>query len=128
MKNIFKLHNVAICIEFAVDLFKTHAFSENLPFSICFLLGQWFAVNGNETLWKIKIQKNPAVKDWIIENKKNGRPISLIRKILLSSNGCKLMNYAHRFVKLRKYLYFQRFWKQRILFCSSERTFSPKQL
>ena len=22
---------------------------------------------------KIKIQKNPAIKDWIVENKKNGR-------------------------------------------------------
>jgi len=31
-------------------------------------------------LGKIKIQKNPAIKDWITENKKNGRPISLNSK------------------------------------------------
>ena len=32
--------------------------------------------------------------------------IRLIRKILPSSNGCKLMNYGHCFVKSRKYLCF----------------------
>ena len=38
------------------------------------------------------------------------------------------MNYGHRFVNLRKYLCFQHFWKQRKFFCSSERTFAPKQM
>ena len=33
----------------------------------------------------------------------------LIRKILPSSNGCKLIKNGYRFVKLRKYLYFQHF-------------------
>jgi hypothetical protein len=28
-------------------------------------------------LGKIKTQKNPAIKDWIAENKKNGRPFLL---------------------------------------------------
>ena len=53
--------------------------------------------------------------------------VSLIRKILSSSNGCELMNYGYRFVNLRKYLCFQRFLEQRKFFYSTERTFSPKQ-
>ena len=51
----------------------------------------------------------------------------LIRKILSSSNGCELIENGHRFVNLRKHLCFQRFWKQRKFFYSTERTFSPKQ-
>ena len=53
--------------------------------------------------------------------------VSLIRKILSSSNGCKLIENGYRFVKLRKYLCFAHFLKQRKFFCSTERTFSPKQ-
>ena len=39
--------------------------------------------------------------------------VLIVRKILSSSNGCKLMNYAHRFDNSRKFLCFQRFLKQR---------------
>ena len=54
--------------------------------------------------------------------------VSLIRKILPSSNGCKLIKNGYRFVKLRKYLYFQHFWKQRKFFCLTKTTSIPKQL
>ena len=47
----------------------------------------------------------------------------VIWNFLSSSNGCKLMNYAHRFAKLRNYLCF---YLEKI-FCSTERTFSPTQ-
>ena len=113
--------------EFWENLFKTHAFSENFPFSICFLFGSFYAISTCHSLGKIKTQKNPAIKDWIAENKKMVDHFRLIRKILPSSNGCKLMNYGHRFVKLRKYLCFCYFMQQRKIFCSTERTFAPKQ-
>ena len=51
----------------------------------------------------------------------------LIRNFLSSSNGCKLVENGHSFVISRKHLCFQRFLKQRKIFCSTERTFSPKQ-
>ena len=60
--------------EFWENLCKTHWKIENFTFSICSLLGRWFAVNTCDSLGKIKTQKNPAIKDWIVENKKNGRP------------------------------------------------------
>ena len=63
--------------EFAGTLFKTHRFRENLAFSVCSLLGSFYAISTCQALGKIKTQKNPAIKDWIIENKKNGRPILL---------------------------------------------------
>ena len=53
--------------------------------------------------------------------------VSLIWKILSSSNGCELTENAQRFNNSRKYLCFQRFLKQRKIFCSIKRTFSPKQ-
>ena len=53
--------------------------------------------------------------------------VSLIRKILSSSNGCELIENGHRFVKLRKYLCFCLFMQQRKIFSSTERTFAPKQ-
>ena len=59
--------------EFRENLFKTHVFSENLPFSICSLFGRVYAINTCHSLAKSAIQKNPAIKDWIVENKKNGR-------------------------------------------------------
>ena len=62
--------------EFCRILFKTHRFRENLPFSICSLFGRVYAVSTCHSLGKVKIQKNPAIKDWIAENKKNGRPFS----------------------------------------------------
>ena len=51
--------------EFAATLFKTHRFRENLAFSICSLFGSIYAINACGSLGKIKIQKNPAIKDWI---------------------------------------------------------------
>ena len=60
---------------------------------------------------------------------KNGRDcFNCSENISQPQKGCKLVKNAHRFVKLRKYLCFQHFWKQRQFFYSTERTFSPKQL
>ena len=70
--------------EFAAGLFKTHRKTENFAFSIYSLLGRCFAVNACGSLGKIKIQKNPAVKDWIVENKKNGRDREIRTPDLLS--------------------------------------------
>ena len=58
---------------------------------------------------KSAIQKNPAIKGWITEDKKMVGHFRLIRKILPSSNGCKLVKNGHRFVISRKYLCFQHF-------------------
>ena len=80
------------------------------------------------SLGKIKTQKNPAIKDWIAENKKMVDHFRLIRNFLSSSNGCKLINHGHCFVISRKYLCFCFFMQQRKIFSSTERTFSPKQL
>ena len=63
--------------EFAATLFKTHRFRENLPFSICSLFGRVYAISICQALAKIKIQKNPAIKDWIERVQKNGRQFSL---------------------------------------------------
>ena len=52
----------------------------------------------------------------------------VIWKILSSSNGCELIENGYRFDNSRIYLCFHRFWKQRILFCSTERTSFPKKL
>ena len=51
----------------------------------------------------------------------------LIRNFLSSSNGCKLIKNAYRFVISRKYLCFCLFMQRRKIFYSTERTFSPKQ-
>ena len=59
--------------EFCRILCKTHAISEILAFSICSLFWRTYAINACGSLGKIKTQKNPAIKDWIAENKKNGR-------------------------------------------------------
>ena len=48
-------------------------FSEELPFSICSLFGSIYAISACQALGKIKIQKNPAIKDWIERVQKNGR-------------------------------------------------------
>ena len=40
-------------------------FSEKLPFSICPLFGRVYAINTCHSLGKVKIQKNPVIKDWI---------------------------------------------------------------
>ena len=56
--------------EFAGTLFKTHRFRENLAFSICSLFGSVYAISTCHSLGKVKAQKNPAIKDWIAENKK----------------------------------------------------------
>ena len=56
--------------EFAATLFKTHRFRENLAFSICSLLGRVYAISTCHSLGKSATQKNPAIKDWIVENKK----------------------------------------------------------
>ena len=114
--------------EFAASLFKTHRFRENLAFSICSLFGRVYAISACHSLGKIKIQKNPAIKDWIVENKKMVGLVGLIRKILLSSNGCELIENAQRFDNSRKYLCFGLFMQQRKIFCSSKRTFAPKQM
>ena len=60
-------------VGFAESLFKTHRFRENLAFSICSLFRRVYAINTCYSLGKIKTQKKPAIKDWIVENKKNGR-------------------------------------------------------
>ena len=52
----------------------------------------------------------------------------LIRKILLSSNCCKLIENAQRFNNSRKYLCFAYSLKQRKIFCLTKTTSSPKQL
>ena len=99
-----------------------------MAFSICSLFWRTYAINACGSLGKIKTQKNPAIKDWIAENKKNGRGcFNCSENISQAQNGCELIENAHRFVILRKYLCFQRFLKQRKIFCSTERTFSPKQ-
>ena len=56
--------------EFCRILCKTHAISESLAFSICSLFWRTCAISACHSLGKIKIQKNPAVKDWISETKK----------------------------------------------------------
>ena len=38
-------------------------FSEKLPFSICPLFGRVYAISTCHSLGKIKMQKNPAIKD-----------------------------------------------------------------
>ena len=93
--------------EFAASLFKTHRFRENLAFSICSLFGRVYAISVCHSLGKIKTQKNPAIKDWIAENKKNGRGcFNCSGNVSQAQNGCKLMNYGHCFVNLQKCLCF----------------------
>ena len=53
--------------------------------------------------------------------------VLIVRKILSSSNGCKLAENGYRFVNSRKYLCFGLFMQQRKIFSSTERTYSPKQ-
>ena len=43
------------------------------PPSICSLFGRVYAISSCQALGKVKTQKNPAIKDWKLENKKNGR-------------------------------------------------------
>ena len=52
------------------------------------------------------------------EFKKMVDQFCLIRKILPSSNSCKLVKNGHRFVKLRKYLCFCLFMQQRKISCT----------
>ena len=63
--------------EFWENLCKILFFSENLSFSIFSLFGRVYAISASHSLGKIKIQKNPAIKDWIERVQKNGRPFSL---------------------------------------------------
>ena len=44
------------------------------PPSICSLFGGVYAISVCHSLGKSAIQKNPAIKGWITEDKKNGRP------------------------------------------------------
>ena len=60
--------------------------------------------------------KKTLIKDWIVENKKMVDLVSLIRKILSSSNGCELIKNAHRFVISRKHLFFHRFFETEKIF------------
>ena len=53
--------------------------------SICSLFGSIYAISACHSSGKIKTQKNPAIKDWIADNKKNGRPF-----LLNSENSPKL--------------------------------------
>ena len=99
-----------------------------MAFSVCSLLGRVDAISTCHSLGKIKTQKNPVIKDWITENKKMVDHFCLNWKILPSSNGCKLINYAHRFVISRKYLCFCLFMQQRKIFCSNKTTAIPGQL
>ena len=114
--------------EFWENLCKTYAISEILAFSICSLFWRTYAINAYGSLGKIKIQKNPAIKDWIAENKKMVGHFRLIQNFLSSSNGCELTENAQCFNNSRKYLCFQRFLKQRKIFSSIKRTFSTKQM
>ena len=43
------------------------------PPSICSLFGRVYAISSCQALGKIKIQKNPAIKNWIKRVQKNGR-------------------------------------------------------
>ena len=74
--------------EFQGKLFKTHWKTEKLAFSICSLFGRVYAISACGSLGKVKTQKNPAIKDWIIENKKmvgvRGIPLYLLQ--ILYSN------------------------------------------
>ena len=81
------------------------------PPSICSLFGRVYAISVCHSLGKIKTQKNPAIKGWITEDKKMVDHFYLIRKILPSSNVCKLVKNGHRFVISRKHLCFQHFLK-----------------
>ena len=59
---------------------------------------------------------------------KNGRGcFNCSENISQAQNVCKLAKNGYRFAKLRKYLCFQNFWKQRKIFYSTKRIFSPKQ-
>ena len=87
--------------EFGENLCKTHRKIENLPFSICSLFGRWFAISTCQALGKIKIQKNPAIKDWIERVQKMVGHFRLIRNVLSSRNGRKLIENSCCFVNLR---------------------------
>ena len=99
-----------------------------MAFSVCSLFGSIYAISACHSLGKSAIQKNPAIKDWITENKKMVDHFRLIRNFLSSSNGCKLVKNAHRFVNSRKYLCFCLFMQQRKLFSLNKTTAIPKQL
>ena len=70
-----------------------------MAFSVCSLFRGNCAVNACGSLGKIKIQKNPAIKDWIAENKKNGRPF-----LLNSENSLKLkwLQVSKKWLSLRQ--------------------------
>ena len=63
-------------------------------------------VLSEELLLHKSVKRRLASSLTIFLQKKMVDHFYLIRKILPSSNGCKLMNYGHRFVNLRKYLCF----------------------
>ena len=69
--------------EFWENLCKIHAISEILAFSIRSLFWRTYAISTCLSLGKSRVWKNPAIKDWISENKKNGRPFSLNSKFSL---------------------------------------------
>ena len=54
------------------------------PPSICSLFGRFYAISVCHSLGKIKIQKNPAIKDWIERVQKNGRDSEIRTRDLLS--------------------------------------------
>ena len=63
---------------------------------------------------KLKGIKKSSHKGLDFREQKNGRGcFNCSENISQAQNGCKLMNYAHRFDNSRKYLCFQRFLKQR---------------
>ena len=72
---------------------------------------------------KIKIQKNPAIKDWIVENKKMVGHFRLIQNFLSSSNGYELTENAQCFNNSRKYLCFQRFFETEKNFLLNQKDF-----
>ena len=98
-----------------------------MAFSICSLFGRVYAISACHSLGKIKIQKNPAIKDWIVENKKNGRPFLLKLENSLKLKRLQVNELWSSLRYLAKTSLFSAFWKQRKFFCSPERTFSPKQ-
>ena len=64
--------------------------------------GRIYAISASHSLGKIKAQKNPAIKDWIVENKKNGRPFSLNSENSLKLNRLQVNQLWSSFRYLAK--------------------------
>ena len=75
----------------------------------------------------IKIQKNPAIKDWIAENKKMVGIVLIVRKILSSSKRLRVNRKCSSLCYLAKISLFSAFFETEKFFCSTKRIFSPKQ-